>query len=199
MLRAIRHHALASVAIISLVLIPLLAIAWGIGHERGDGFVIVSEQTSFGIYSWQGEVAVLLPAAYKDAYASGFHHFRIEPTFWFSDWRDSAVDTSPISVRCGWHAVGFGLNRGDQPCFLTGNSGIPYPYGPLALVLPTWFLIVLCAIAPLLWWRRRHRLLRASVALCPVCNYDLRGTPGRCPECGWKQEGPTAAMSSQPQ
>ena len=54
------------------------------------------------------------------------------------------------------------------------------------------FLVLLTALLPLAWaWRwtisavqRRVRSQRARLGLCVRCAYDLRGTPGQCPECG---------------
>ena len=53
------------------------------------------------------------------------------------------------------------------------------------LIVPMWATAALCAAVPvpsLLFALRSRRRFR--IGLCPRCGYDLRASPGRCPECG---------------
>jgi hypothetical protein len=51
-----------------------------------------------------------------------------------------------------------------------------------AIWLPYWFLWIITAASPTIWWLRKPA--RDQPGLCETCGYDLRATPNRCPECG---------------
>ena len=60
--------------------------------------------------------------------------------------------------------------------------------GAIFLLVPYWFVVATAGVVPTLrlvaaarrWPGRRWERL----GLCRSCGYDLRASPGRCPECG---------------
>jgi hypothetical protein len=89
--------------------------------------------------------------------------------------------------------LGFGTERFviDRP-LVTFEDSNPDPFVLprtwRSVWIPFWLVALVTAILPTRWFilrrrnqRRRHRML---MGLCPTCSYDLRATPGRCPECG---------------
>jgi hypothetical protein len=90
--------------------------------------------------------------------------------------------------------------------YIRGSQGFPYvlTLDSLSLTLEHWsgkssgsfkfsiyvpMIFLLSAILPiyeLMWWRERIQLRkkRLALGLCIHCGYDVRMTPGLCPECG---------------
>jgi hypothetical protein len=90
------------------------------------------------------------------------------------------------------------FNFGDTPvwggfkhgAFAHDDAGAPAVQRPPKVygwqwVVPLWAVVPPLAILPAVSaWRLFRRWRRVGVGCCPICGYDLRATPDRCPECG---------------
>lgn len=90
----------------------------------------------------------------------------------------SRLDLEPTRER-----LGFGW--GDYSMFSPNPTGGGFKFEYSVVAIPYWPLLVMTAIAPAIWLRRRWVLHhRWKLGLCLACGYDLRASPGQCPECG---------------
>lgn len=102
-----------------------------------------------------------------------------------------------LSFDRHWH--GFNWDKGVRTERRRGAGGT-YRDEYVQLFVPYWCLVVAFALPPALWLcghvrRRRRRRLH----LCPCCGYDLRASPGRCPECGMEAARVPGEEGGQPQ
>jgi hypothetical protein len=96
--------------------------------------------------------------------------------FWWRRWGVQAGET---------HWMGPGANfsfiNWSPPNLMGWYVSVPLPWGVVFAPWP----------AACLWWlaRRWRQRRRRGAGCCVRCGYDLRGSPGACPECGWGTAG----------
>lgn len=74
-----------------------------------------------------------------------------------------------------------------RPVLAVGSWRVPGQYSSWSGGVRIWPVAAAASVLPGLWmWRllRARRIRREG--LCPKCQYDLRATPSRCPECGYE-------------
>ena len=100
------------------------------------------------------------------------------------------IRTLPFTDR-EWHGFGvaWGENVGTVNLFMEGRPNFAARYARIrAVAAPLWAVGGLMGILPVIYlrgWIRRRRVRRWRLKGCCVeCGYDLRGSGGRCSECG---------------
>jgi hypothetical protein len=201
-------------AAVSLVLGLVIALLWArsywwldkIGHARPrpDGeefmYVLISErgEVQFQDLHWQPPAATASnPFAANDRTAP-----LDRPAGFFAD----AVSLNDLYAQVpAWllPPFRFGAFHARQVREMVGTTyGTRTPRVGLRrrvtcglVVVPHWMLLAPTVVLPLVAgaralrrrWRARNR---QRAGHCPVCGYDLRATPDRCPECGAAPQPP---------
>ena len=175
MRRVLRIVVKAAAALWVLLLVASLVLwvrSYFVGtHIRHMGEDVIPS-TSYFIWSVAGRLSLgRYEQTSRDPAIGGG---RYPPGFSFERW-DSRADPLRWPPGVAVNTLGFGAGHARRA------EGEDY-----TLVVP-YYAITLALLAPGLVWvgfwalQRRRRLGRG---LCPICGYDLRESPGCCPECG---------------
>jgi len=180
----VRRRLFNLAAAVSFVLCVALVALWVRGHREAD--YLTREESRWG---------------------RGFASSRGVLIYW------RAVGRAPWSVNTddavgqGWRYVP-GVPRDlDEPSQYARTerdctrSGIGWRrstgggFENTTFTLPHWLVSALLLLFPAYWAVGMLRRWRHRSGICRRCGYDLRATPGRCPECGSMQEDATQAAA----
>lgn len=94
-----------------------------------------------------------------------------------------------LLARSGGHKVDVhGASRWVTKATEGSVGWIEYRAVYLSLFFPCWMGVLVFGVMPawrgVVWSRERRRRKLRREGRCIGCGYDLRATPGRCPECG---------------
>jgi hypothetical protein len=165
--------------VVSIVLLVVLA-AWARSYWRCDSIMWTDSSCFINLISSGGRLNVT---------ETSWDHGTASPAGW------SAMSWSRAERLPHWERVDEPYNRRRFAGFEWTDAMWPMSDDDVTvffhvptyrlIAVPYWFIAAFLSVplirAMLVARRRRGRLDRG---LCPDCGYDIRATPGRCPECG---------------
>jgi hypothetical protein len=154
-MRRIGRWTLNTLAGVSLLLAAAVLVLWAqSGWFHDQVSIVQTKDRTLAIQSYGGRVTV-----------------------WYAG-PPGAAGARPVYERSTRTPPGGGSR------FVHGSGGRRQPFTTW-FWFPHWALLPPLMVLPIygVWLRSRVRR-RAAAGLCPLCGYDLRATPDRCPECG---------------
>ena len=193
-----RRRLLNLLTAVSLLLCVAVLALWVRSYNVGDRLTWTHLERRAGfldsrfvtLYSGAGAFMVERRAGTETGALLSAHHFG-ESGF---RWEQRSHPYYPRNIDSFWgtsyEGMGFWWmrNRGesDEPDYL--EKPRTRAWSDHLVVVPWWSLATLSLILPavraLASVRRMRRRRHEKSGLCSACGYDLRATPGRCPECG---------------
>jgi hypothetical protein len=170
-----KRRLLNFLTVLSLLLCVAVAVLWVRSYWMADA------------WGWARESAAVHAGADSGRLRVGWTVLAPGSTFAPSktmhiSWR-LGVDPPAITLPTTVSILGFAVHR----------NKLPSGFDSAILLLPFWFVAGVASLPPAVLLRaarrRREREQQMRNHLCSRCGYDLRATPGRCPECGNAPEG----------
>jgi hypothetical protein len=170
---------------VSLLLCVTVCALWGRSYGVSDDLAWIVQhetqqersrrQTRFGIGMVDGEIHV---GRGSRTWNPEFGTFDLEPAFSWSTRANESRFTVPGASF--WRRLGFSYQR-----TRSFSSILSYSFNSDDVVLPFWAIAVATALLPACFVAARRTARRhCRLSLCPICGYDIRASPERCPECG---------------
>ena len=173
-----RTSACLAAALVTALLALVTLIGWARSHLIGDWIDYYDEPAGFSLWSNGGLIVMSWGELWSRDYPP-------PPGWRGSFWPfERETDTMEVDIAglVGGTTLGFGYaaHARDLPTLRWDGRTVVFPWWAVTLV-PTIGFVALAAPPAVRAVRRRRR---HGDGQCPACGYDLRATPGRCPECG---------------
>jgi hypothetical protein len=174
-------------AVLLLIAVVVVILRIRDRNRRMDHFEYATGGRMVYVHSRDGRLSIMVARPWpKDRSLS-----------WLSgvgnEWdRNNTSGISMLTRDSAWRRFGIaGVSGRGYALGPGGQEAVPgAPSLDFALyIMPHWIVATACAVPPLAWLalvvpKRIRQRRRTRLGLCLGCGYDLRESPGRCPECG---------------